>query len=235
MMITLTVPNFRVTNPHRGMSLALVSIGGYQASNTVTLLCPVKFVTPPFRNDASQKPQEPAVTNFNCAFRPETASWLNYLDTYAPIHCPISNLALTEPSLLQLKDGFIVQTKDTYITQFFLVGLTASITLFSGTNACGITVIFSSHTFPRAMAVAGHVFKRNRFILTTFQQGVSLSSYKHTQSSNMIPTSPKLKTVPRSPSKHQATSSSKSLNLWQNINCVSPFLLIFCVSITSHN
>ena len=215
-MITPWLLNSRVTNP-----------------NTITLLPPVKFVAPPFRNDAGQKPQEPPVTNFNCAFQPETASRLNYLDTFAPIHCPISNLALAEPSLLQLKDGFVVQTEDTHITRFFLLGLTASSTLFSGANARGMTVIFSGRTFPRAMAVAGRVFKRDGFILTTFQQGVSLSTYKRTQNLN-IPTSPKLKTAPRSPFKRQAASSSKSMDFWKNANHVSPSFKSFAVWTYQH-
>jgi hypothetical protein len=192
-------------------------------------LAAVKFVTPPFRTDA--KPEEPMATNFVMAFCQKIADRLQHLETYtpSPTHSPITNLALSEPSTLRLKDGYVTKSDDLHVTRFFLVGITANSSLFSGAHAHSLSVVFSGQTLPCAMAVLGGVFKRKHFIVSTFAGGISLSTYKRSQNSAASASSPtKLKVAPRSPTKQ--SSASKHVSIWEGIHrvynipnaCMSP-------------
>jgi hypothetical protein len=173
------------------------------------------------------------MTNFRMAFRQEIANRLEYMETYlpSPVRSPVANLAMSEPSTLKLKDGYVVlKADDVHVTRFFLVGLTANSSLFAGAAARGLSVIFSGRTLPRAMAVLGQMFIRKKFIVSTFARGISLSTYKRNQNtpsaSSSSPT--KLKVAPRSPSKRGPTS--KNMSTWDGVHGMSKLPNIHTIS-----
>ena len=113
---------------------------------------------------------------FSNIFEEETAARLNAV----PVSVPFINLAMADPATLHSQGSYVVPKKDLHITHFCLLGVTVFSSLLSGSTACSVSVAFSDHTFPRAIAVLGAALNHKEFVLNMYQGGISLSSYKKT-------------------------------------------------------
>lgn len=162
------------------------------------------------------EPAVPAMTNLAYAFRGDISKRLLALDTLElKATKDLVNLALVNPSSLELDPTYVTLKGAKEPTRFFFTGLTAHSSLFSGNLARSISFAPSGHTFPRVMALLGPLFNRDALALQAFRGGISVSSYMKkgqliffgptNNSDSYVATthrSPrKLRTAPSSPSK----------------------------------
>lgn len=117
------------------------------------------------------------VVHFNYAFNAKTADRLKNLELLRGASA-IMNLATADPSALSKGTPHVVLSSDGQPAFFFLVGTATNSSLFSGLVSRQISVAFSGHTWPRALAVLGRVHNVDVLWLQSFKSGVTLSTYR---------------------------------------------------------
>ncbi|KAF8059049.1 hypothetical protein FPV67DRAFT_1675696 [Lyophyllum atratum] len=149
---------------------------------------------------------EPRMVNLAEAFYSSATARLQGLETLQTTSRSLINMSTADADALQVKSGYITHRDAPQTTRFFLVGMTTHSSLFRGANARSISVAFSDRTFPRAMAVAGAKLGCKDLFVPSFQDRVSVSTYKR-KTDKVSPDSPvKSKLGPPSPSKAAGNS-----------------------------
>ncbi|KAF8064379.1 hypothetical protein FPV67DRAFT_1699290 [Lyophyllum atratum] len=143
----------------------------------------------------------PSMVNLESAFHLSAKPRLHGLDTLQPASTCLVNLAVANPSSLRVKNGFISHADDPGVSRIFLIGMITNSSLTEGAKARSVSVAFSDRTFERAMAVAGAVLGKTRLVLPTYNNGISISTFKKTASS------PASSSTPASPSKNKLAPS----------------------------
>lgn len=111
------------------------------------------------------------------AYDAVTAKRLKTLEL-TPGYNGLLNLAMASPAMLSNSSPHVVLASDGMPATLFLVGMATNSSLLSGTVSRQISVAFSGHTFPRALAVLGRVVPAPRLWAPSFKGGLALSSYR---------------------------------------------------------
>lgn len=88
------------------------------------------------------------------------------------------NLALAKPADLLNGSPHILLASDSLPATLFLVGTVTKSSLLSGDGGRQVSVAFSAHTWPRALAVLGLVVGSKALYVPGFQGGTSLKTYR---------------------------------------------------------
>lgn len=130
----------------------------------------------------SQMHGPPTVCNFNRTFAAPTIQRLRKIELVESV-AYLRNLATAEPDEYMLRSSFIVRKDQATggnqvpATHFFLVGSVRH-SVLTGTGSRQICLSLSDRTFPRAIAVLGHVLNQHALYVPTFWKGISFGTFR---------------------------------------------------------